>query len=250
LHVLCALFAFVMSILPFLGSHLGFIGYTCGIKEGGPGITAGKALLLLTYYLPYWGILFFSQVLNFALRLVKADSYAATANGPHHVEVTIRRLTWYPLTFATAFLVPSAHAYFMHQHNFLSPDAEVWFAATWHMWGLHLASVVVALGVLLVEVFVGKRDRNIVRGDPLVNKPVNKQDQNLEIVPHPIRATLMRDRFWMLMNAVEERKLYLALRASHTFNPGVDMLPRGEQQTMNVAKNADTRRQANAALTK
>jgi hypothetical protein len=209
-HSFAFMLAAVAGLLPLTSNSYGFIGYTCSIQEGGAGVTPGKAFLLLTYYGAQWIVFFISQFLHFVLHLVKSYSYPATANGSHFVDVTIRRLSWYPITLAVCFIIPTSHAWFYHQHDTLQTDATVLLTSTFHMWSLQFVPFFFALGLLIVEVHIGKRDRRIVKGDPLTQNPKASTEQNLDMIPEHMHMKLARDRFWLLMNTLEERRFHVA----------------------------------------
>ncbi len=176
------------------------------MAEGGIGYTPGKLFIIAAYYVPYWMAVGVALFLRFCVMLVKTYSYPATANGPHQVEVCIRRLTWYPATMAISITLPTLHAMWFHQHQEASIADEMWYAAMFSLLSLFAFSGFCSLGVLLVEFYVGKRDRNVVRGDPLVPDPVPRDNLNLEDMPANLRPHTLRERFWLLMNTMEERK--------------------------------------------
>ena len=182
--------------------------FRCSLSEGGVGFTSGKLFQLTTYYAPYWFVMGISAFLLFCIYLVKSYSYPATANGAHQVEVCIRRLTWYAATLIITFLYPTFHSIWFQEHSDVvaSLYEEVWYSSVFVLLSLFATSFFFALGVLLVELHMGKRDKNIVKGDPLMPNPVPRDNLNLEDMPNSQRAATLRDRFWLLMNTMEERK--------------------------------------------
>lgn len=153
---------------------------------------------------PYWVGIPLSQVAHFSIHLTMTYSYPATANGPHQVEVALRRVQWYPAIVATCWLLPTLDAWLMHQHATIAVSDDIYYKAIFRMMSLNFEAFLFAVGLLLVDYYIGRRDRAIVKADPLTAKPKPKEDLNTEEAPPHLHSILERERFWLTMNYREE----------------------------------------------
>jgi len=220
-------------------------GSSCGIQEGGEGLTAGKLFLLTTSYGSYWVVIALSQMLHFAVILTMSHSYPATPNGPHMVEVCLRRLTWYPAIAAVSMILPTLYAWMMHQHQTMDVPNDVLYGGLFVFLSRNFIPILASIGILQVEIFIGRRDRSIVKADPLIAKPPPRENLNIEDAPANTHGGLIRDRFWLTMNVNEDRKWLAPVGScsrcnTHSHRQVVKFHTLEEEQTLaGNANNAD-----------